>query len=330
MDNIRFPHPQNINYNSQIPNSQFSNPFYPFTQNSQYQIPHVQNFQTTPQFETQQTPTNNQNSPQSEFSGFDDTNTIDLNNNCDDLDDARDRIGQWKWIEDKLLISAWLNESVDPIIGADQKGETFWERIRQYCEESNPGLIKRGIIAIKKRWHRINEGAQRYGSCYEQAERRIGSGSNLDNIVELAHELHKAKYKKKSNYDMHWNELRRQPKWITPLTNSGSAKRTKINDSGAYSSSTNNDTPTNDNDAAQSPVRPKGTKTAKRKGKTKSQELEEIKAIECRKLSLLEDFNKNYQKENDLKIIMADTTVMNEAQLEVHASLLQEIRSRRT
>ena len=48
---------------------------------------------------------------------------------------------------------------------------------------------------------RINEGAQRYGSCYEQAERRIGSRSNMDNITQLAHELHVAKYKKKSNFD---------------------------------------------------------------------------------------------------------------------------------
>ena len=38
-------------------------------------------------------------------------------------------MGQWKWDEDELLISAWLNVSTDPMIGTDQKGETFWERI---------------------------------------------------------------------------------------------------------------------------------------------------------------------------------------------------------
>ncbi|XP_074327437.1 glutathione S-transferase T3-like [Apium graveolens] len=265
------------------------------------------------------------------FSAFGGTNSIDLNNNYDDLEDVREGIGHWKWTEDKLLISTWLNVSIDLIIGDDQRGEAFWERIRQYCEESNPDLIKRGLIAIKKRWHRINEGAQRYGSCYDQANQIIGSGSNMDNIVALALELHTTKYKKKSNFDMHWNELHRHLKWRTPLTNSGSTKRTKINNSGAYSSSTNNETPTDDNDVAQSPVLPKGTKAAKRKGKGKKlKELEEIKAVECRKLSLLEEFNKNYEKDNDLKIIMADTTVMNEAQLEVHAILLQEIKSRRT
>ena len=71
--------------------------------------------------------------------------------------------------EDKLLISSWLNVSIDPLIGTDQKGEAIWDRIQNYCEESNLGLIKREVIAIKKRWQQINEGAQRYGACYEEA-----------------------------------------------------------------------------------------------------------------------------------------------------------------
>ncbi|XP_074337428.1 glutathione S-transferase T3-like [Apium graveolens] len=257
-------------------------------------------------------------------SAFGGTNTIDLNDDCHEVEDIREAIGQWKWDEDKLLISAWLNVSTDPMIGTDQKGEIFWERIREYCEESIPGLIKRGGIAIKKRWQRINEGAQRYGACYDQAERRVGSGSNLDNITRLAHELHIAKYKKKSNFDKHWNELRRQPKWRAPSTNSESMKRTKLSDSGAYSSSTNTETPTSTNDV-ESPIRPKGTKATKRKGKGKvtkaCEELEILKSSTCKRLSLMEEFVTNEQKkeerrakEQDLKIIMADTTIMNETQ----------------
>ncbi|XP_074325375.1 uncharacterized protein LOC141662739 [Apium graveolens] len=102
---------------------------------------------------------------------------------------------------------------------------------------------------------------------FNRAQRIVGSGSNLDDIIEQAHILHLAKYKKKSNFDNHWRELRRQPKWRTP-GNSASSKRTKLSDSGHYSSSGNNDTPTNEN-VAESPVRPKGTKAAKRKGKGK-------------------------------------------------------------
>jgi hypothetical protein len=34
--------------------------------------------------------------------------------------------------EDKLLVSAWLNVSLDPIQGTDQSKSTYWSRIHQY------------------------------------------------------------------------------------------------------------------------------------------------------------------------------------------------------
>ncbi|XP_074341825.1 glutathione S-transferase T2-like [Apium graveolens] len=171
----------------------------------------------------------------------------------------------------------------------------------------------------------------------------IGSGSNLDNIIEKAHELHLAQYKKKTNFDSHWRELRRQPKWRTPTT-SASSKRTKVNSSGAYSSEGNNDTPTSDEFQ---PVRPKGTKTAKRKGKGKATtaEIEEYEAIqvsELRKINIMETINEMKQKdietrqreletkqtELDLQVILADTTKMNDAQRRVHAKMLEKIMER--
>lgn len=93
----------------------------------------------------------------------------------------------------------------------------------------------------------------------------VGSGSNMDDIVSQAHVFHKIQYKKKSNFDRHWNELRRFLKWRTP-SSSGSTKRTKLSGSGAYSSSTNNETLTYDNVDVEFMIRPKCTKVAKRKG----------------------------------------------------------------
>ncbi|XP_063948241.1 glutathione S-transferase T3-like [Daucus carota subsp. sativus] len=301
-----------------------------------YPFPYGQNFSTSiPQYGNDPTPTNVQESPLSQFSTFDSRDVIDLNENnieVEEIQDIRDNNVQWKWEEDKLLISAWLNVSIDPLVGTDQKGDTFWERIHQYCEESDPGLIIRGTVAIRKRWQRINERAQKYGACFEKAQKIVGSGSNMDDIIEKAHLLHKTHYGKKCNFDKHWSELRRQPKWRAPTTNSGSTKRTKLSDSGAYSSSANNETP-DDNNIVESPVRPKGTKATKRKGKGKkkvidvdAERYEEMTSVQCRKLSLLEEFNKNHVKEMNLKIIMADTSIMTEAQREVHAKLVEEIR----
>nr|XP_017233246.1 PREDICTED: glutathione S-transferase T3-like [Daucus carota subsp. sativus] len=207
--NSYFSNPQNFTFNSQNPNSQYQ---FPHSQNSQFPFSYPQNspYQfpfppfSNPQFETQQTPINIQNSPETQVPAFGHENIIDLNDDCEEAEETRETVGQWKWVEDKLLISAWLNVSIDPLIATDQKAEAFWDRIRQYCEEDNPGVIKRGVMAMKKRWQRINEGAQKFGSCHDEAQRLVGSGANLVDIIEKAHALHLKYYKKKSNFNNHW------------------------------------------------------------------------------------------------------------------------------
>lgn len=34
--------------------------------------------------------------------------------------------------EDKLLVSAWLNISTDPVLGTNQNRGTFWSRVHEY------------------------------------------------------------------------------------------------------------------------------------------------------------------------------------------------------
>ena len=121
MENTQFLNMQNRNFNSQVPSFPFSNNSFPYAQNSQmYPFPHVQNFTTShPQFGNDQTPINVQDSQHSQFSGFNSREVIDLNDNSVEVEDIRESGVQWKWEEDKLLISAWLNVSIDPLIGTD-------------------------------------------------------------------------------------------------------------------------------------------------------------------------------------------------------------------
>ncbi|XP_074328133.1 glutathione S-transferase T2-like [Apium graveolens] len=190
---------------------------------------------------------------------------------------------------------------------------------------------------MKKRWQIINEGAQKFGTCYDEAQRKIGSGSNLDKIIEKAHQEHLTNYKKKSNFELHWREIRRHPKWRAPPT-SATSKRTKLSSSGAYSSEGNNDTPTSDEFE---PVRPKGTKAAtKRKGKGNAtaaevDEWESLRLNHERKMDIMDRLNEIRQREleakqseMDLQVIMADTTKMNDTQRKAHAKLLEKIMAR--
>ena len=42
----------------------------------------------------------------------------------------------WTPIEDRVLISSWLNTTKDPVVGNEQRSGTFWKRIAAYFAAS--------------------------------------------------------------------------------------------------------------------------------------------------------------------------------------------------
>ncbi|XP_057740510.1 glutathione S-transferase T3-like [Arachis stenosperma] len=186
-----------------------------------------------------------QSSPNSQYSDFANPHGLDaIDLNDDDIEDQRqDSIQHWHWKEDEMLISAWLN----------------------------------GVVACKKRWYKINKIVAQFAGCYDQASRNIRSGSNADDIKELAYKLYSTNYGKIFTFERHWNMLRLEQKWRSQLpTQSGGSKRTKVSATRAYSSSSNLETPLADEPGVDSPVRPQGSKKSKRKGKEKAQMSEDF------------------------------------------------------
>ncbi|XP_072064342.1 uncharacterized protein [Arachis hypogaea] len=207
-----------------------------------------------------------QSSPNSQYSDFANPHELDAIDLNDDIEDQRqDSIQHWHWKEDEMLISAWLNVSTDPVVGTDQKGETFWCQIHSYCVEFCTDMT-RGVVACKKRWYKINKAVAQFAGCYDQASRNIRSGSNTDDIKELAYKLYSTNYGQKFTFERHWNMLRLEQKWRSQLpTQSGGSKRTKVSAIGAYSSSSNLETPLANEPGVDSPVRPQGSKKSKRR-----------------------------------------------------------------
>ncbi|RYR57173.1 hypothetical protein Ahy_A05g022909 isoform B [Arachis hypogaea] len=168
-----------------------------------------------------------------------------------------------------MLISGWLNVSTNPVVSTDQKEETFWSRIHSYCVEFCSDII-RGVVACKKRWYKINKTVAQFAGCYDQASRNIRSGSNADDIKDQL------------------------------PTQSGGSKRTNVSATGAYSSSSNSETPLADEPDVDSPVRPQRSKKSKQKGKGKAQrskDFRERKSLVVKKLSLMEDIKNVREKE---------------------------------
>ena len=85
--------------------------------------------------------------------------------------------------EDLLLVSAWLNISMDPIVGNQQKRNTYWDNICEYFEKERTSCINRGANSLMHRWSMIQVKTNKFCGFLAQVERRNESGLNEQDKV---------------------------------------------------------------------------------------------------------------------------------------------------
>nr|XP_023870492.1 glutathione S-transferase T3-like [Quercus suber] len=109
------------------------------------------------------------------------------------------RGGNFSVDEDNLLVSAWLNTSVDAMQGTDQRIAKFWKKIWQYFCENNTCGTTRSASCLQSRWGNIN-------------------GRQLKEANELYKESSAQTTGKKSPFAFEycWVVLKNQPKWSMP------------------------------------------------------------------------------------------------------------------
>ncbi|XP_062103587.1 glutathione S-transferase T3-like [Humulus lupulus] len=165
-----------------------------------------------------------------------------------------------KWSKEAtiLLISGWLNTSKDAIVGNDQTSTHFWARIADYFN-TNQKVV--GLMSKFLRMH-IN--------C-----------TNLKITTQIF---------------CLWRLLKDEPKWNTMYQPKG-GKRTKVSDTGAFTSSSNADI--SDDEVRE--VSPTGQKAAKRTGKEKKDTHARFIEISERKASALEKLVAIKKKEATIK-----------------------------
>ncbi|XP_020258922.1 uncharacterized protein LOC109835353 [Asparagus officinalis] len=78
--------------------------------------------------------------------------------------------------KDKLLIAAWLNTSLDPIKGSDQKKNQFWKRITRYFEDHKSWSDERTKKSLTNRWSKISFSVSRFCGHYAAVEHLRKSG----------------------------------------------------------------------------------------------------------------------------------------------------------
>ncbi|XP_023901088.1 glutathione S-transferase T3 [Quercus suber] len=129
--------------------------------------------------------------------------------------------GNFSVDEDKLLISAWLNTSMDAVKGTDQRIDKFWKIIWQYFCENNTCGTTCSASSLQSRWGNISRETSRFAGFMAKIEARNPSGGTYEDKLKDAKELYKespATNGKKYAFAFEhcWVELKNQPKWSMP------------------------------------------------------------------------------------------------------------------
>ena len=87
--------------------------------------------------------------------------------------------------EDKLLVLAWLNTSLDPTHGNELKQETFRQKIWQYFCNHNAASATRTPISLSSQWRMINKETSRFCGFLASLEGLYQSGTTEQDEVNV-------------------------------------------------------------------------------------------------------------------------------------------------
>ncbi|KAI5392516.1 hypothetical protein KIW84_077065 [Lathyrus oleraceus] len=284
MQNYQNPNPQN----SQIPPVPTNPAIFLPSPNNPNMYPISQMNSTSMEFSTQVPPFSTQVPPFSTHVGTEKEERVVVKKRSRE---------QFTREEDILLIQSWFNVSKDPIVGVDQKAESFWLRIDASYNQYRGQLREKLGGQLKCLWHRINDMVQKFVGCYKIALKGKKSGTSETDVMADAHAIFAQDQESIGS----------------------SAKITKTYASGA--SSENPDTTSSYEFNSSSPMeRPMGQKATERKGKASeipnaTQDAKNKRAITMDRLA--------QAKEDELELrvvqmMMKDTSTMNDSQRDIH------------
>ncbi|KAK2451678.1 hypothetical protein QL285_010710 [Trifolium repens] len=167
----------------------------------------------------------------------------------------------WNTEQNLVLISGWIKFGSDSIVGNNQKDETFWGKIAEYCNEHCSFDPPRDASACRNRFNYMNKMIGKWVGDYDKAMRLKGSGWSDNDVLLKAQEIYAGGKKVKFNLMAEWDALRDQPRYSSQVgqtIGSGSSGSKRSHDDASGSNTVG------------SSVRPIGREAAKKKGKKKS------------------------------------------------------------
>ena len=248
---------------------------------------------------------------------------------------------KWDVQEEIILAQAWETISDDSSIGNNQSRMAFWDRVREYYNTYRPaGTTERTTIQVKNHHGQMLRETNKFVQKFNNERNQRRSGESDDDIYARTLALYAATENKPFRYDHVWRIVKDSPRFDPQEDIQRTQKKTRINESGAYTSSSNPETSV-DTDESVAQARPMGQKAAKRKGKGKAGTKDNVPQGELadiwvgireqEQIKIQQQAEIIRQKDNELKlkhfeILFKDISGMSEQQKKDHGKVCEQIR----
>ncbi|KAH7857943.1 hypothetical protein Vadar_018173 [Vaccinium darrowii] len=220
------------------------------------------------------------------------------------------RGGNFMVDEDVLLISAWLNISLDPVQGNEQKHKTYWRRVWEYFHEHKTFDTSLNETSLMCCWSTIQLAMNKFCGFFAQIEKRNESGKTEKDRILDAKNTYKGLNGYCFSYEHCWNKLRFQPKWVEDLeTKKENIKKTGTSKTGISSCALDSINLGDVNGELEMPIGRKAAKEQKNKQKSKASGTDETNSPTA---VLLEKIREDKVQMNEAKKEMFEKTFLQE------------------
>ncbi|CAI9785223.1 unnamed protein product [Fraxinus pennsylvanica] len=223
--------------------------------------------------ENQYNDTNENPQFSTQYPNFDDQ--FPVSNTPLEPNSKRLRGGNFTVEEDLLIVSAWLNVSLDALHGNEHKQKAFWTRLWEYFHKYKKFASTRTQVSLMNRWSTIQLATNKFCGCYAQIESRNQSGVNEQD----------------------------KPKWLEDCQNKKSIRNKTVSSSSDFTFGNTQETHVDlPNSNSVDLERPPGRKAEKDRKKMKDKDTRNDSSSAC--VTLLQAMREEKKQFNEKKIEM--------------------------
>ncbi|CAH8278669.1 unnamed protein product [Arabidopsis lyrata] len=145
--------------------------------------------------------------------------------NEEDSTPARPRSFKWTTEQIMVLLNGWIKYGTYSVFGRNQKGDSYWGKIAEYCNEHGSFDTPRDGVSCRNHYNYVNKSLGKWVGTYDNAKHMQRSGWSEDDVLAKVYELYSSAGNGNFKYIKAWLAIRDQPRYGSQVGgNTGSGR----------------------------------------------------------------------------------------------------------